>query len=125
MPETAGRAVQVVDERVVREGDAAGPELVTADDVWLRAHDVRWWAGPRSLPLWLPAEATGFARRSGARFRELGGLRTTLRATVERVHDDEVRRGLERERRSGLGVEEKQGLVRELVDGLPTGSRPR
>lgn len=36
--------------------DVAGftGELVTIDDAWLLEHDVHYWAGPRSLPLWLP-----------------------------------------------------------------------
>ncbi len=35
-------------------------DLVEADDDWLAAHDVAHWAGPRSLPLWLPRDMPGF-----------------------------------------------------------------
>lgn len=113
-----GLVGEVADARATAEpGGAAAREVVVADDAWLLAHDVRWWAGPRSLPLWLPVEAVGFARRAGVRFRELDGPRTTMRETVERVLDDEVQRGLDRERRSGLPAALEAALVRELVAG--------
>lgn len=89
-------------------------EFVTASDDWLTAHDVRFWAGPRSLPLWLPAEDRGFALRSNARYRDLGGLLRPLRETVERVHADERKRGLGRERRAGLTPTEQADLIRAL-----------
>lgn len=108
----------VVAARSALAGEAPpATELMTADDSWLSAHDVRWWAGARSLPLWLPAEAGGFARRSGASFRDLGGLRTTLRETVTKVLEDEFVRGVARERRSGLGVADEIELLRDLAAG--------
>ena len=39
-------------------GDA---ELVWVDAGFLQDHDVAYWAGPRSLPLWLPEDALGLA----------------------------------------------------------------
>ena len=39
------------------------PTLVWADADFLLAHDVAYWAGPRSLPLWLPPEGTGMVAR--------------------------------------------------------------
>ncbi|MCG7284435.1 NAD-dependent epimerase/dehydratase family protein [Cellulomonas sp. ACRRI] len=88
--------------------------LVPADDAWLRAHDVRYWAGPRSLPLWLPASATGFARRSGARYRAAGGGERDLAETVARVLRDEVARGTGRPRRAGLTAGEEADLLAAL-----------
>jgi nucleoside-diphosphate-sugar epimerase len=45
----------------------AGP-YVCADDDWLSSHGVQPWAGPDSLPLWLPDPSyRGFAARSNAR----------------------------------------------------------
>lgn len=40
-------------------------ELREVDDDVLLAHGLRYWAGPRSLPLWLPRQDTGFAQRNG------------------------------------------------------------
>lgn len=93
-----------------------GP-LVTATDEWLRARDVAHWSGPRSLPLWLPREMTAMAQRSGRAFRAAGGETTDLRTTLERTLADERARGLDRERRSGLGRPEELELVAELTSG--------
>ena len=38
-----------------------GAELVWADAAFLAEHDVRHWAGPRSIPLWVPEEGIGLA----------------------------------------------------------------
>lgn len=40
-------------------GVGGGAELTWAPGDFLAAHDVRPWAGPRSLPLWLPEERRG------------------------------------------------------------------
>lgn len=88
--------------------------LVPAEDAWLVDHDVRYWAGPRSLPLWLPASASGFAQRSGARYRSSGGRDRGLGEVVERVLRDEVARGAGRPRRSGLAAGEEADLLAAL-----------
>ena len=56
------------------------------------------WAGPRSLPLWLPRELVGHSSRSNAAYRILGGRLRPLRETLERTLADERARGLDRER---------------------------
>jgi len=107
------------------EVDAAAgsrSELVTVDDETLRAAGVSWWAGPRSLPLWLPTDAEGFARRSGAAWREAGGRRRPFRETVERVLADELARGRDRPRRAGLDAE-AEAAVLALVDARPAPER--
>ena len=38
-----------------------GAELVWVDAGFLQEHDVHHWAGPRSLPLWLPDDGIGIA----------------------------------------------------------------
>jgi uncharacterized protein YbjT (DUF2867 family) len=86
-------------------------ELVARDDEWLLAHDVTPWAGPRSLPLWLPREVEGMMRRSNARYRQTGGGLRPLRDTVERVLEDERARGIHSARRSGLTPEEEHELL--------------
>lgn len=87
-------------------------ELVSLDDQTLLAHDVHHWAGPRSLPLWLPAPDTGFAQRSGAAFLASGGKLRPLVDTLTRTLADEVARGLDRPRRSGLTAAEEHAVLR-------------
>ena len=55
--------------------DVAGftGEWVEASAAALADAGVAHWAGPRSLPLWLPADRPGFARRSHAAYDRLGG----------------------------------------------------
>ena len=38
-------------------------EMVTCSDDWLIEHDVGYWAGPRSLPLWVPMTDAAVAQR--------------------------------------------------------------
>jgi 2'-hydroxyisoflavone reductase len=80
-------------------GDA---ELVWVDAGFLREHDVDYWAGSRSLPLWLPYEASGLAAHDvSAAFA--AGLTTrpiadTARDTLDwlRSAEDPTRTGLTR-----------------------------
>ncbi|TFD35678.1 hypothetical protein E3T40_08020 [Cryobacterium sp. TMT1-19] len=30
-------------------------QLLSADDDWSAGHNVNYWVGPRSMPMWLPA----------------------------------------------------------------------
>ncbi|MEH3089466.1 MAG: NAD-dependent epimerase/dehydratase family protein [Microbacterium arborescens] len=99
---------------VLREvAEAAGfdGETVEVDDETLLERDVRYWAGPRSLPLRLPHADAGFARRAGARFRDAGGRLSPLRKTILRVLADERDRGVERPRRSGLTAAEERAVL--------------
>ncbi|MFF2246914.1 epimerase [Arthrobacter sp. NPDC058130] len=92
-----------------RELTGTKADVVAAPGEWLAAHGVNYWAGPDSLPLWLPTGHEGFSARSNGAARA-AGLRLrpwtqTLRDTLE----DERRRGLGRERKAGLaaGTEQK------------------
>jgi 2'-hydroxyisoflavone reductase len=89
-------------------------EFVAADDQWLRERDVRYWAGPRSLPLWLPRSDAAFAERSDAAYVVAGGVARPLRDTIARVLEDEVARGAERPRRSGLSAGEEIDLLEQI-----------
>ncbi|MGA7147598.1 MAG: NAD-dependent epimerase/dehydratase family protein [Microbacterium sp.] len=90
-----------------------GGSIAAADD-WLDARDVAHWAGPRSLPLWLPRNMPGLWTRSNAAYRLLGGRLRPLRETLQRTLDDERERGLDRERRAGLPRAEELALLAEL-----------
>lgn len=91
----------------------AGERVVVADE-WLLRHDVRYWAGPRSLPLWLPEADAAFAQRDNAAFHAAGGELQDLRRTMQRCLDFERRLGLDRERRSGLSRAEELDLLGQL-----------
>lgn len=86
--------------------------IVTSSDEWLREHGVNFWAGPHSLPLWLPRDDIPFAQRSVERFLTTGGTPRTLRDTLGAILDDERERGLTRRRRSGLSREDEVALLR-------------
>lgn len=86
-----------------------GP-LVTVTTDWLTANEVTPWAGPRSLPLWLPMPGwEGFAARGNARARaaglELRPLADSLRDGLALVKDDE--RGWS----AGLSDEDERDLL--------------
>lgn len=89
--------------------------MVEVEDDWLHAHDVAHWAGPGSLPLWLPRDMPGFATRTNAAYRAAGGRLRGIRDTLERTLADERARGLDRERRSGLTRGEELALIAELT----------
>lgn len=95
--------------------EVAGFEGATAPASadWLAAHGVAHWSGPRSLPLWLPEDVPGFATRSNARYRLLGGAVRPLRATLARTLADERERGLDRPRAAGLARAEELALIAE------------
>lgn len=97
-----------------REVAGHSGEVVAASPAWLTAHDVAQWAGPRSLPLWLPEDVPGFATRSNARYRLLGGTLRPLRETLARTLADERERGLDRPRAAGLTRADELALVAEL-----------
>jgi nucleoside-diphosphate-sugar epimerase len=89
-------------------------ELISAGDDWLTAHNVNYWAGPRSLLLWLAHGDSAFARRSRSRFLAAGGTERNLQQTLEDVLADERARGLDRERRSGLTQQEQRLHLAEI-----------
>ncbi|MCS6579186.1 NAD-dependent epimerase/dehydratase family protein [Curtobacterium poinsettiae] len=97
--------------RCVAEVTGFEEELVAVDDDVLLAHDVAYWAGPRSLPLWIPVSDAGFAQRSAVAFTDAGGVTRPLRDTVVRVFDDERARGTDRERRAGLTSTDERAVL--------------
>ncbi|MGU3647147.1 NAD-dependent epimerase/dehydratase family protein [Microbacterium sp. C23T] len=88
--------------------------LAAADDEWLAAHDVAYWMGTRSLPLWLPADMPGFWTRSNAAYRLLGGHLRPVSETLDRTLADERARGLDRDRRAGLTRPDEVALLGQL-----------
>lgn len=86
-------------------------DAVVAEEDWLVAHEVEYWAGPRSLPLWLPPSMTGFMTRSNTAFHERGGRIGPLTDTIARIVADERERGVDRDRRAGLTRAEERALL--------------
>ncbi|HSJ20945.1 MAG TPA: oxidoreductase [Nocardioidaceae bacterium] len=79
------------------------PVLVQPGEAWLSDAGVSPWAGPESLPLWLPrGQYRGMVTRSGARARRAG---LSCRSLFESVSDS-------------LRWEEELGLVRTRLAGL-------
>lgn len=98
---------------------AAGYDGVAhgATDEWLVAHEVAHWMGPRSLPLWLPADMPGFSTRSNAAYRAAGGRFRRFDDTLSRTLADERARGLDRDRAAGLARADELALLEELAFG--------
>ncbi|NJC22504.1 nucleoside-diphosphate-sugar epimerase [Arthrobacter pigmenti] len=78
---------------------------------WLARQGVSYWAGPDSLPHWLPEGFEGFATRSAAAALRNGLILRSVDDTIREVLDDELDRGLDRERKSGLTPGTEQRLV--------------
>jgi len=89
-------------------------ERITATDAQLADAGVRHWAGPGSLPLWLPREAAGLMARSDAGIRALGASRRPLAETIGDVLADERERGIDRPRVSGLARDEELAVIAAL-----------
>ncbi len=84
-----------------------------AGEDWLAAHDVEPWSGPRSLPLWLPAEAMALNAHDVSRAESLG-LRT--RPLAETLADTLAWELAEPgERRAGLSDDDERALLAELT----------
>lgn len=93
--------------------------VVEADDGWLLDHGVAPWAGPDSLPMWIPSGMgmDGFAQRSNAKARQHGMTLRPYDETVAEIVADETLRGLSRERVAGLSPRRELELLRTLEAG--------
>ncbi|TNB71825.1 epimerase [Arthrobacter sp. BB-1] len=101
-----------------RDAAAHQGDVLPAEEDWLADQGVNYWAGPDSLPLWLPPGHEGFMARSN-RAAVAAGLR--LRPWQETLADtlaDERRCGLDRERKAGLAPETEARLARKLLRSL-------
>jgi nucleoside-diphosphate-sugar epimerase len=102
-----------VGELIALSSEVAGftGEQVAMAPTWLREHEVEEWAGPRSLPLWLPAGYHGMGMMADARALELGLERRPLMDTLADTLADEQERGLTRERKAGLARPDELELL--------------
>lgn len=87
-------------------------EMVTVPPQWLVDHEVEPWAGPRSLPLWLPVEThAGFGARDDAAAVAAGVHRRTVVETLRDTLAYERSLGLDRDRRAGMSRAEELALL--------------
>jgi 2'-hydroxyisoflavone reductase len=94
-------------------------DVRVADDDWLVAHGVSPWAGPDSLPLWIPLGQgfDGFTRRSHDRAQRHGLTLRPLDDTVRDILADERALDHGRERRAGLSPRRERDLIDALTGG--------
>jgi hypothetical protein len=85
--------------------------VVAAPGEWLAGRGVNYWAGPDSLPLWLPPGHDGFATRSNSAARAAGLQLRPWTQTLRDTLEDERRRGLTRERKAGLSPERERDVL--------------
>jgi len=92
-----------------------GP-IVPVDAAWLMAHGVEPWAGPRSLPLWVPMPAcAGFGSRDDGAAKAAGFSARPLAATLADVLAWELGRTAPATRRAGLTDADERALLDELA----------
>jgi len=102
---------QVIDA-AAEVADFRGEKVLAAPE-WLSAHKVDPWAGPRSLPLWLPGH-DGVGSQSDARIVDTGIRRRPLPELLRETLEYERELGLDRERRAGLTRADELELLRLL-----------
>lgn len=85
--------------------------MITVDPQFLADHGIGYWAGPDSLPLWVPATERGFGNRSIAAAQQHGLRLRPLDETLSRVLDHERTLGLQRDRRAGLDPATEQKVL--------------
>jgi 2'-hydroxyisoflavone reductase len=99
------------------------PGWVEVDDSWLEQHGVDPWAGPESLPLWLPRpQYAGFTTRRNSAARAAGLALRPLHDTVADALRWEVECGTTRERKAGLTPTNESRLLAEAVPTADRGS---
>lgn len=95
-------------------GTFGGVELVRATPEQLEAAGVNYWAGPRSLPLWLPPSLYGMSAHDAQPALDAGLRGRAMAEIVAGALDEERARGLNRQRKSGLTPAEESELLAQL-----------
>ena len=112
-------AAYLEESRQLADGSA---EVVAVPEDWLASHGANYWAGPDSLPLWLPPGHEGFATRSNAAARAAGLRTRPWMDTLQDTLADERRRGLGRERKAGMSPATERRILSEYRAGIAAGS---
>lgn len=90
-------------------------ELVTATDEQLLAAGVQHWSGPKSLPLWVPPELSGFGAHDPSASLSAGLTIRPLADAVAGALAREHELGLDRPRRAGLTAAEESDVLASLA----------
>jgi 2'-hydroxyisoflavone reductase len=98
-----------------REAAAHQGVVLPAAEEWLADQGVNYWAGPDSLPLWLPPGHGGFMARSNQAAAAAGMQLRPWQETLADTLADERRRGLDRPRKAGLSPETEARLAGKLL----------
>lgn len=92
---------------------------VAVAERFLLDHGVQYYAGPESLPLWVPADWPGFGHRSNAAAKGAGLLLSPLDTVVARALAHERRLGLDRPRRAGLTPDTETRILQAWAERRP------
>lgn len=92
--------------------------VVEAEPGWLTAHGVDHFAGPRSLPLWLPDGHELTVVRPSGRARAAALSWRPYRRMIDEALRDERALGFDRARRAGLTRTDERALLQAL-EGSP------
>ncbi len=92
----------------------ADVELVSVPEQVLTEAGVDYWAGPRSLPLWVPAELAGFCAHDPAASLAAGLRPRPLADAVAGALEQEIALGLDRARKAGLTSSEEAEILARL-----------
>lgn len=95
-----------------REAAGHHGELITVPSAWLADMNVSYWAGPDSLPLWLPADHAGFASRDNTAAKAAGLTFSPLSELVDDTLRHERELGVKRPRRAGLSPARELSLLK-------------
>jgi 2'-hydroxyisoflavone reductase len=98
----------------IRDAVGVDVELVPATAGQLTEAKVEPWAGPRSLPLWLPPEFLGMGAHDPTPAHEAGLRVRPLAEAVADALERERELGLDRPRRAGLHPAEEQEVLAKL-----------
>ncbi|HUQ58985.1 NAD-dependent epimerase/dehydratase family protein [Lentzea sp.] len=88
-----------------------GTQLVPVREEVLKELEINPWAGPRSLPLWLPLEWAGMVGRDVSQALAAGLRPRPLAETALDSLEYERGLGLDRPRKAGLTPEEEQEIL--------------
>jgi nucleoside-diphosphate-sugar epimerase len=90
-------------------------ELVAASEQALTEAGVNYWGGPKSLPLWVPADLAGFCAHDPAESLAAGLRPRPFADAVAGALEQEKALGLDRARKAGLSLAEEAAVLAALA----------
>ncbi len=105
-PVPLGEVLELAASVANHEGD-----MVPVAHDWLVDMNVSYWAGPDSLPLWLPPDYQGFASRRNAAAKAAGLRLSSMTDLISDSLEYEGDLGLKRNRSAGLSPDRERALL--------------